>query len=32
MDLRQIFFTGFRSKHLFTTTCIQKHYTQLLNK
>jgi len=25
MDLRKHFFSGFRRKHLFITTCIEKH-------
>jgi len=29
-DLRQIFFSGFRRKHLFITPCIEKHCTRPL--
>jgi len=33
MDLRQIFFSGLRRKHLLITTCIEKHYAPgLLNE
>jgi len=31
MDLRQSFFSGFRRKHLFITTCIEKQCTRPLN-